>query len=119
MGEVHKLDAKRNSNRHVMAQTNKDLSHVKKAAVTTEQQLHDKEELLEQASFWLLLLLPSLSWVVLYIRVLAEKAVCCQKCACINMESRFGANTVLPCPQCSTRVTHDLLHSVHRLYAYA
>ena len=61
MGEVHKLDAKRNSNRHVMAQTNKDLSHVKKAAVTTEQQLHDKEELLEQASFWLLLLLPSLS----------------------------------------------------------
>lgn len=50
MGEVHKLEAKRSSNRNVMAQTSKDLSHVKKAAVTTEQQLHDKEELLEQAS---------------------------------------------------------------------
>lgn len=55
MGEVHKLDAKRNSNRNVMAQTNKDLSHVKKATVTTEQQLRDKEELLEQAGGGVLL----------------------------------------------------------------
>ncbi|CAN0155622.1 unnamed protein product, partial [Hapterophycus canaliculatus] len=46
LGEVEKLEAKRSSTRNVMAQTNKDLGHVKKAALTTEQQLRDKEELL-------------------------------------------------------------------------
>ncbi len=48
MGELQKLETKRDSNRNVMAQTNKDLSHVKKTSVKTEEQLHRKEELLEQ-----------------------------------------------------------------------
>lgn len=48
MGELQKLEAKRDSNRNVMTQTNKDLSHVKKVAVKTEEQLHRKGELLEQ-----------------------------------------------------------------------
>lgn len=48
LGEVQKLEAKRASIRNVMAQTNKDLGHIKKATVTTEEQLHEKEELLEQ-----------------------------------------------------------------------
>lgn len=48
MGEVLKLEAKRASNRNVMAQTNKELSHIKQATAKTEEQLHEKRELLEQ-----------------------------------------------------------------------
>lgn len=48
MGEVQKLDAKRGSNRNVMAQTSKELSHVKRAATKTEEQLQEKKDLLEQ-----------------------------------------------------------------------
>lgn len=48
LGEVQKLEAKRTSVRNVMTQTNKELGQLKKARVTTAEQVQEKEELLEQ-----------------------------------------------------------------------
>lgn len=48
LGEVQKLEAKRVSKRNVMMQKNKELGLVKRAATTTTEQIHEKEELLEQ-----------------------------------------------------------------------
>lgn len=46
--ELQRLEVRRSNERNVMAQSKKDLGHVKRAAVSTTEQLQEKEELLGQ-----------------------------------------------------------------------